>query len=325
MEKVIETDSLKTKVFITGATGFIGRALIDSLDPSKYSISAVCRSSEGKEQLAAAGVTALIGDSAQAGKWQKLCSDADIVINLAGESIVGRWTAAKKEKIYLSRIRTTRRVSEAINAASKPITLISTSAIGIYPNSLIETYDEFGQNGTDFLAKVCADWEKEASKSIGANKHCIILRLGNVLSNKGGFLSPLLPIFKKGLGGPIASGKQWFSWIHLDDVLGVFEQLCNDLTDNNSLLEGRSDSRAAVFNLTAPIPVLNKTFTATLGRALSRPAFIPVPKQILKLRFGEFAETIASSQRVLPRRLIDRGFEFTYEDLESALREITCQ
>jgi uncharacterized protein len=281
------------KITISGAGGFIGKALSEYFKMRNHSVYSLSRKSIAMPlaQLA------------------NLLEDTDIIINLSGSPIIGRWTHSTKKSIYDSRVLTTRKISAAIRIMRTPPGLfISGSAIGIYKSKGSHTENSVELSG-GFLGKVCRDWEDEAIKTSGKTR-VIIVRTGVVLGKNGGALARMLPIFRSGLGGIIASGRQGFSWIHLDDLLEVFNFLVSEKE-----LRG-------TFNLTAPQPVDNRTFTRQLSRTLQKRSFIPVPAFILRLIYGEGAITLIEGQTAIPERLIHAGFKFKFGDLESALSDL---
>ncbi len=234
----------------------------------------------------------------------------DAVIHLAGENIAGgRWTDARKQTIRSSRVEGTRRVADALRLADpRPTVFISMSAVGYYGARGSSQLDENSEPGEGFLADVCGAWEAEAKAAASLEGLRVVrLRLGTVLGD-GGALAKMLPAFKMGVGGRLGSGDQYMSWIHLDDVVRAIVHVLTH------------DECEGAFNLTAPEPATNAAFTAALGKALRRPTFLPVPKFALRAAFGEMAEhLLLSGQRVLPKRLLETGFEFGHPDLGAAL------
>ena len=290
-------------VVITGASGLIGAALIGQLRQRGISVTAVSRHPRAHTALSGVNWT----------NWDGLTdavSGAAGVIHLAGEGIVDqRWNNARKTDLRDSRINTTRQVVQAIQEASeKPSVLISASAIGYYGNQVERESTEAAPAGDDFLAQLCVDWEAEAQ---GAGVRTVNARFGIVLANEGGALPRLLFPFKLGLGGPIGRGRAWWSWIHIDDAVGA---ILHALEQNH--VEG-------AVNLTAPNPVRNSEFSQALGRALRRPALMPVPPLALKLALGEGASVLLASQRILPTRTLDLGYRFRFTDIDSALQHLT--
>jgi uncharacterized protein len=233
---------------------------------------------------------------------------ADAVVNLAGASVAGkRWTPAYKKEIEESRVLSTRAAVEAIaSAGRKPRVLVNASAVGYYGGRGDDLLEESAGPGADFLAGVCQKWEAEAQR---APVRSVQIRTGVVLSPKGGALEKMLPPFKAFVGGPVGSGKQWFPWIHVaDEVRAILWAVDRDLT--------------GPVNLVAPGIVRMKEFAKALGRALRRPAWAPVPAAPLKILLGEFAGVLLEGQRAVPKKLLDSGFRFRFEDVDSALRDV---
>lgn len=242
----------------------------------------------------------------------ELVSGFDSVIDLSGESIAGRWTEAKKRRIRESRVVSTQSLAHALAKAEKPAqTFICASAIGYYGHREDKVLNEDSAPGTGFLSEVCREWEAATEPAATSGIRTVNPRFGIVLSRQGGALKPMLLPFRIGLGGKTGSGRQWWSWIHIDDLVAAV----------NHILETQ-----AVFgpvNVTAPNPVTNTEFTRTLASALKRPAILPLPSFAAKLAFGQFAEAgLLASARVLPKKLIDSGFEFRYPELEPALANL---
>jgi uncharacterized protein (TIGR01777 family) len=239
----------------------------------------------------------------------------DAVVHLAGESVVGRWTADKKRRIYDSRVRGTRVLCEALRQVVKPPkTLVCASAIGYYGNCGERLLLEESRAGQDFLARVCVDWEAAAASAAERGIRVVSLRLGVVLSPSGGALGQMLPPFRLGLGGRLGSGAQYMSWIHLDDVVGAISHVLT------------TESLHGPVNLVAPRPVSNRAFTKTLGRVLRRPTRFAVPAFAVRLRFGEMADALLlASTRVEPAKLNASGYTFHYPELEGALRHVLAR
>ena len=238
---------------------------------------------------------------------------ADAVVHLAGENVAsGRWTAERRAEIRDSRVLGTRFLAERLAALARPPSvMVAASAIGFYGNSGDTVQTEAGPPGRGFLAEVCRDWETAGEAAVRKGIRVVQLRIGPVLSPKGGALRQMLPIFKLGLGGRVGDGRQWMSWITLGDLVRVVEHVLAD-----------GDLRGAV-NAVAPQPMRNSEFTSTLARVLGRPALLPVPAFVLRAVFGEMAdEMLLSSTRVVPERLRERGFYFEHPELEPALRAL---
>ena len=239
---------------------------------------------------------------------EELLNTTDIVINLAGANIINRWSESYKKLLYSSRIDTTSKIVKAINSISnKPKILISTSAVGIYDN--ISTYDENGSFSNDFLSNLCQDWEKEALKAKNETTKVAIFRFGIVLGQEGGALQKMITPFKLGLGGTIGSGKQAFSFVHIDDLLNAYKFVIEN-------------SHEGIFNLTAPKPTTNKGLTLALGKTLKRPTILPVPEFVLKLIFSEGARVLTDGQSAIPKKLLDLGFEFKFKTIEETIENL---
>ena len=298
------------KVLITGATGFIGKSLCNALREAGHTLIALSRN----ETLAMRRVSSL----QQAFSWNPLMPliqqeafvGVDAVINLAGETVAGKWNVAKKNAIRDSRVLGTRNLVAGIEALNtKPKVLISANAVGYYGDRGEDILMEDEPPGSDFLATVCRDWEKEANRAQTFGLRVVCLRIGIVLGPQGGVLQAMLPLSKMGLGGPLGSGRQWWSWVHRDDVVGLITYALE------SELSGP-------MNATAPEPVRQKRFAGTLGRMLGRPAFLPAPSMVLKVVLGEFSSELLSSKHVLPEGAQKAGFRFRFSELESALKNV---
>lgn len=239
-------------------------------------------------------------------------SGFDAVIHLAGESIIGRWTDAKKRKIRDSRVEGTRNLAEALaRAKDRPQVFVCGSAIGYYGNRGDELLNEESGAGSDFLASVCRKWEMATQAAAHAGIRTVQIRTGVVLSSKGGALGKMLTPFKMGVGGNIGDGRQWMSWIDVRDMVGAIHHILK--TD---LLQGP-------VNMVAPKPVTNAEFTKTLASVLSRPAILPMPAFAVKLAFGEMGETVLlGSQRVEPERLVASGYPFRFRELRESLQSV---
>lgn len=299
------------KILITGATGFLGRRVCEVLSQAGHTVVALSRDPTNAKQRVPALKEAFLWDPRAGLPPRQALEGCDAVINLAGETVAGRWTESKKRAIRESRIVGTRNLVEVLaQLDSRPKVLISASAVGYYGDRGQETLTEDSSPGSDFLAQVCQDWESEAARAESFGIRVVRLRIGLVLGPGGGALQALLPIFKLGLGGPIGSGNQFWSWVHRDDIAGVIE----------FALE-REDLRGPI-NVTAPQPVRQREFAQALGRVLKRPAFLPAPAFALKIVLGEFASELLSGKRVLPQRLSQAGYKFRFVELEPALREI---
>lgn len=295
--------------FMTGGTGFVGTYLTRKLITEGHTVTILTQSQSGTE-LKMNGLTYLDGNPTIKGKWQDAVKEHDVIINLAGASIFSRWTPEQKKILRESRIETTRNVVEALPDDAGKITLFSTSAVGYYGFHEDEELTENMPAGDDFLAKLAYDWEQEALKAQTKGTRVVITRFGIVLGKNGGALGQMIPLFKFFLGGPLGSGKQWFSWVHMEDLAQALIFLLK-----------HPEIKGAV-NLCSPRPVRNADLGKAIGRVLHRPSFMPAPGFMIKLILGEFGSVLLKGQRVIPRRLLDAGFTFKYADIEEALRSI---
>jgi len=274
------------RVGILGASGLVGRYLRAALEL------------RGDEV-----VVASLRDPQDAARKTAFCN---VVVNLAGEPIAQRWTDEVKHRLLESRVDSPRRYVEALAGGERrPEAYVTASAIGYYGTSNDATFTESSAPGNDFLGTMCVAWEHEASRAGALGMRVSIVRTGIALATDGGALAKMLPPFRLGLGGSIGSGKQWFSWIHIADLVGIY------------LLA--IDGAEGVLNATAPIPVTNAQFTRELGRALGRPTVLPTPTLVLRAMLGEGAEMLLRGQRVVPERTLSLGFSFAYPSLVEAL------
>jgi uncharacterized protein (TIGR01777 family) len=293
---------------VTGATGFVGMKLTRSLLDAGHAVHALARKRPAN-----------LPSQVRFSEWPSMESEpppeslagADAVIHLAGEPVAQRWTPGVKKRIYSSRVDGTRHLVNALSTESRrPRVLICASAIGIYGSRGDEILTERSSSSDDFLARVAIDWEKAAVLAEALGIRVVRLRLGVVLGKDGGALAKMLPPFRFGVGGRLGSGRQWTSWIHIDDVIDlILFTLVND------------GVRGAV-NATAPEPVTNAEFTKELAAAIRRPAIFPIPHLALTLLFGEMAGVVVASQRVVPEAAKSAGFEFHYPKLRPALRRL---
>ncbi len=304
------------KIVVTGATGTIGNA--------------VCRHllEQGDEPVAltrdTAAAVSRLPPGVQAHAWRQPLTEpapaavldgAQAVIHLLGEPISQRWTPAVKQRIRDSRVRSTRMLVQAISELPddrRPKVLVSQSATGYYGDRGAEELDERATPGEDFLAGVVREWEEEAAR---AEPYCrvALMRTGVVLSASGGALAKMLPFFRAGIGGPVAGGHQYVPWVHIDDVAGAMLHCMED------------GAATGPVNLTAPEPVDNAHFSRALGRALHRPALLPVPAPALKLLYGEMSVIVTTGQRAVPKRLAELGFRFAHPQIAPALEEVLTQ
>jgi uncharacterized protein (TIGR01777 family) len=301
------------KVAITGASGLIGSRVTAALKQRGDSVVALSRDPERTRrrlEIDAAGWDPLAGPAPE----QPL-AEADGVINLLGEPVAQRWTEEAKERIRASRVRGTKNLVLGLQAAwPRPRTLVSASAAGYYGDRGAAELDEGQPAGNDFLASVCMDWEQAAQEAVELGLRVVITRLGVVLDRAGGALKEMVPPFRAGVGGPVAGGRQYMPWIHIDDVVGIII----------SALDGVGAGGPALWsgpiNVAAPNPTTNREFSKALGRALRRPALMPVPLFALKARFGEMAQVLADSERLVPAKALELGYEFRHPELSGALR-----
>ena len=303
------------KVAITGATGFVGSRLVEKLKAEGHQILVLTRNLERAKRIFPASafpnLEIVAYRPAESGDWQQSIADFDAVVNLAGEPIAERWTPEHKKAILESRQLGTRKIVEAIAQADpKPSVLINASAIGYYGTSETATFDEDSPGGNDFLAEVCKKWEAEAQKVKEAGVRLVILRTGIVLDKDGGALAKMLPPFKLFAGGPLGSGRQWFSWIHRDDLVNLIVEALK-----------RPDIEGT-FNATAPNPVRMNQFCQTLGEVMNRPSWLPVPGFALETLLGEGAKVVLEGQQVLPKKIQSLAFQYQYPTLKSALEGI---
>jgi uncharacterized protein (TIGR01777 family) len=292
------------KIVVTGGTGFLGSALAESLAAEGHDVVSVSRVAGGAYK----GVRYLSGPSGYAE-----IDGADAVVNLAGAGIADRrWSLARKDVLLSSRIGVTSAVAGACaRAARKPKALISGSAIGYYGSSSSDRFDESSPAGADCLGDLCAKWEAAARAVEASGVRCVLIRTGLVLGRNGGLLKKMAPPFKMFVGGPVGSGRQWMSWIHLDDWIGLVR-----LAITNDAIRGP-------VNLVAPNPVTNREFSKALGRALHRPSVMPLPELVVRMIFGELADgALLASQHVTPRVALSAGYRFRYSDVQQALNEV---
>ena len=291
------------KILVAGASGLVGSALIPSLTADGHEATCLVRSSPKADEIEWHPNRGLI-DAAR-------LEGFEAIINLAGESIAeGRWTDEKKRKIRDSRVNGTHLLSETIaKLATKPHVFLCASATGFYGDRDNEILDETSESGGGFLATVCREWEDATEPATKAGVRVVNLRFGPILAREGGMLGKMLTPFKMGMGGKVGSGKQYISWVAIDDVVGAIKLALAD------------ESMHGPLNVVSPNRVTNEEFTKTLGGVLSRPTVMTIPAFAARLAFGEMAdEMLMVSQRVTPKKLNDAGYQFKYPELESALR-----
>ncbi len=299
------------KVLVTGASGFIGSALCDALLTRGDAVVGLTRDPDR-----AYGTNPQVTWHAWEPTLERPPSEAfegvDGVVSLLGERIDQRWTEAAKQRIMESRRTGTHNLVQAIAGLKRrPAVLVSQSAIGVYGDRGDAIVDESAEAGAGFDAEVAKEWEKAAREVEGAGVRLVIVRTGHVLDPRGGMLKRLLPPFKLGVGGPLAGGRQYVSWIHIDDEVGIL------------LWALDSSEVSGIVNSTAPNPATNRGLSKALGRALGRPAVLPVPGVTLDLMYGgEFGAVLRGGQRVAPRRALDLGYEFRHPELDEALADL---
>ena len=303
------------RVLISGASGLIGAALIAALEKRGDQVSQLVRREPRNAHQ-------LRWDPMQAIPPQ-LVSGFDAVVHLSGETVAGRWTESKKRRIRDSRVISTRNLANALAAAENPpLTFLCASAIGYYGNRGDELLTEESASGQGFLAELSREWEQSTDLAAQAGIRVANLRLGIVLSRHGGAMKQMLLPFRLGLGGRIGSGRQWFSWIHIDDLVAAVLHIM-DLGAPPSQGGLSPGQISGAVNMVAPNPVTNSEFTKALAKMLKRPALFPVPPTALQLLFGEFAnEGLLSSARVVPQKLAEHGFAFRYPELNAALKHL---
>ena len=293
-----------SRILVSGVSGPIGAALLPSLKTRGYEVTRLVRGAPtGDDQISWNPAKPIAPD---------MVSGFDAVIHLAGESIVGRWTKTKKTKIRDSRVVGTTNLAQALaQAKRKPEVFVCSSAIGYYGDRGNEVLNERSRPGTGFLADVCREWEAATQAAAQAGIRTAQMRTGVVLSPKGGALGKMLTPFKMGVGGKIGDGRQWMSWIDVQDMVGAIHHVL------------KSDLLQGPVNMVAPKPVTNAEFTETLGSVLSRPTILPMPAFAVKLAFGEMGETVLlGSQRVEPTQLVMSGYPFRFTGLRASLENL---
>jgi uncharacterized protein len=300
------------RVIIPGGTGLIGSHLAKSLAGSGHEVILLSRQPEKYSRTLPKEIQIEKWDGRSAAGWSNLADGADVIINLAGENLAaGRWTEQRKKRILESRVNAGQAVVQAVEqAVQKPRLVIQSSAIGYYGNRPDDPADENTPPGDDFLARVCQAWEgsTQAVESFGVRR--VIIRTGVILSTEGGPLPRMLLPMRLFVGGPLGNGKQWLSWIHLEDEIRAIQFLM----DHPSAL--------GPYNLNAPQPVRNRELMKILGKVIRRPSFIPAPGFAIRLLFGEMATIVLDGTKVIPEKVQQLGFSFTFNDVESALRNL---
>ena len=300
------------KIIITGATGLIGRSLCEKLINRGDEVTVFTRNIENAKKSLPQIENFVEWDYRNPDKWHSEINNIDAVIHLAGANLFGKkWNDNYKRRILESRQISTRNLVNAIaNVKNKPSTFICSSAVGIYGNRGDQTLTEKSAPGNDFLGQVCKTWEEEAAKVESCGMRRVSIRTGIVLSTKEGALEQMLLPFKLFVGGPLGNGRQWFPWIHIDDLINTFLFSLDNPNINGAV------------NGVSPNPVRMNEFAKTLGKVLHRPSFFKVPAFALKIVLGEFANSILASTRVVPAKLNQNNFSFKYSNLHSALKDL---
>lgn len=297
------------RVTVTGATGLIGRTLVRRLRERGDDVTVLTRDAAKARERLGDDISAVVWDPDGGPAPSAALAGRDGVVHLAGENLAQRWTRAAKRRIVASRDLGTRNLVTGMSAADpRPRVLVSSSGVGYYGPRGDEPLAEDAPAGDDFLAGVVAVWEREADRATEAGVRVVKLRTGVVLDAHGGALSKMLPAFKAGVGGPVAGGRQFLAWIHLDDIVSMIVEALDD------------DRWSGAINATAPQPTSNADFSKALGRALHRPAVAPVPALAMRALYGEMADLIVYGQRAVPRRALELGFSFRHPGLDEALR-----
>jgi len=301
------------RVTVTGASGLIGSALVAELREHGSEVTVLSRDpSRAREALS--GVEAVRWDPLSEPAPVQALTGVDAVVHLAGENVAQRWSEQAKRAIRNSRVVGTRNLLAGLKAAGeapgglRPRTLISGSAVGYYGPRGEEPLDEDAPPGSDFLSETCVAWEAEAQKASALGMRVVLVRTGVVLNRHGGALKKMLPSFQLGVGGPVAGGEQYISWIHREDLVGMVRAAMDD------------ERWSGPVNATAPEPVTNREFSHALGRALHRPSLLPVPGFALGLLYGEMAEIVTAGARVMPAKPLVLGYDFRHPELDEALR-----
>jgi hypothetical protein len=303
---------MNKKIIITGTTGLIGQKLCSKLLELGNEITIFTRNPEAAKNVVRGAKKYVKWNYNKPEEWKDYLNETDSVIHLAGTNLgAKRWNNEFKKELFNSRIESTRQLVNTIkNCGDKPKSLITASAVGYYGDGGDEVLIEKSNPGKDFLSNLCYEWEKEAEKIEDQNVRRVSLRIGLTLSSEGGVLKKLLPPFKIFLGGPLGNGKQWFPWIHIEDLINIIIHAI------------KTDSLLGPVNIASPGIVRMNDFATSIGKVLQRPSFFQVPKFILKIAVGEFADAIISGQKVSVDKLLKSGFNFRFADLESALKNL---
>lgn len=297
-------------VSVTGATGFIGRRLVQKLLSDNHKVHVLTRSRAKAQLVFSDNFPKLV--IAEEREWEQSINGSNAVVNLAGMPISTRWSPEIKKEIKRSRINATSKVVDIINNAKldlRPSVLVSATAIGYYGTSETLVFDENSRSGNDYLSEVCREWEAKALE-VDNDVRLALIRIGVVLGKDGGALAKMIPLFMMFAGGPLGTGRQWFSWIHLDDVVNLIYEAV------------RNPSYKGVINGTAPNPVRLSEMCEQLGQVVGRPSWLPVPEFALKAVLGEGASVVLEGQKVLPLKAKELGFSYKYPYVKDALEAI---
>jgi uncharacterized protein len=301
------------RIAVTGATGMIGRAVVRELAARGDELTALSRDADRARHALDVPAVTWADPKAEQPPLDAL-RGRDAVVHLMGETVAQRWSDDAKREIRDSRVLPTRNLVDALGSLpddERPSVLVSQSATGWYGHRGGERLDESAAGGDDFLAALVSDWEAEARRAEQFEVRVVLTRTGVVLAESGGALEKMLPFFKAGIGGPVAGGRQYVPWVHVDDLAGAI------------LFVLDNQAAGGPVNVTAPEPVTNRELSRTLGRVLRRPAFAPVPGLAVKALYGEMAEIVTTGQRAVPGRLQELGYGFRQPELEAALRDAT--
>ncbi len=300
------------KIFVTGGTGFVGKYITRRFSESGHDVSVLTRSFERARKLVP-WATIVEGDPKEPGEWRQKVAENDAAINLAGTSIFTLWTDPARKSIVDSRVLTTRNLADSLGSSGKEKILINASAIGYYGSRMDdEVLDEEAPAGSEFMSEICVQWENEAKKAAQWGTRVALCRFGLVLGRGGGALAMMLPAFRYMLGGSMGSGRQWMSWIHLEDLFKIFSFILSDTSISGPI------------NCVAPNPVRNSEFAEILARTVGRPILLPAaPAFVVRAMLGEFANVVLKGQRVISKKLMETGFSFRFPTLQQALEDLT--
>jgi len=298
------------RLLVTGATGLVGRSFVRTMLERGHEIVVTSRDPERAATFLPL-ITRHVGwDPNDGPAPREAFEGVDAIVHLAGESVAGRWTDEKKQRIRDSRVLGTRNLVDGMRPLDeRPFRLVSASAVGFYGDRGDEALNEDSGPGDDFLATTCVEWESEGANATELDLDVVHLRIGIVLDPDGGALEQMLPPFRFGVGGPLGSGKQWWSWIHRDDLIAM-------------LVAAVEDGWSGAYNATSPQALRQRDFAKVMGDVMSRPAFVPAPEFALRFVFGEFASELLTSKKVEPVRALDEGFAFRFPRLHDALVDL---